>query len=413
MGARRHGIRTQRIFGGLLIALALATPARPSPARPAGQNAAAPHEIVLPFPKQKALFEKLRVLEAWRLSKGSPDVLVGVIDNGFDFFHPDLKEALLPGFYAPGGFHTEIYDNMAHGTAVASLIAARGGPGSEMIGLAPGCRVLTASLGMIEQKLLKILNELQAKNPKAEMADFQKEMAQHADELKKMAEEWPAYQAASTAASIRYLVDHGVKVINFSGLMRKALIPSAPSWDALQAAFRYAAEKDVLIVSGAGNNAQECDDYPGDPATTLIAGACRLDGTRWEEEREIMGRKIKEGSNFGKRLSVMAPVDDLVVCAPHEARFYAAADGPAGVSKGDFKGVYDLLPIGATSCAAPIVASLAALVRGLRPDLGVPAVVEIVEQGCEDIGEKGRDAFTGHGRIDFLKTLQIANKYSR
>jgi thermitase len=366
-----------------------------------------------PFPKQKALFDKLHVLEAWELTKGNPDVLVGVIDNGFDFYHPDLKECLSPGFYAPGGYHTEVYDNVAHGTMVASIIAARGGQGSEMIGLAPGCRVLTASLGMIEHKLLKLLNEIQQKTANAGLAELQKEMAKHQDELKKFGEEWTSYQAHSTADSIRYLSDHGARVINLSGLMRKSLIPSAEAWDCLQEAFRYAAGKGTLIVSGAGNNAQACEDYPGDERSTIIVGASRLDDERWEEEKEYMGQKIKQGSNFGKRLTVLAPAENIVVCAPHDQRFYASDDGPSGPSKEEFKGAYEVEPMGATSCATPIVTSLAALVFSLRPDLDIQTAVELIKKGCDDIGEKGFDIYTGYGRVNFLKTLQLVKDVPR
>ena len=366
-----------------------------------------------PFPKQKALFEKLHVLEAWQLTKGSPDVLVGVIDNGFDFFHPNLKERLIPGFYAPGGYHTEVYDNMAHGTCVASIIAAKGGQGGEMIGLAPGCKILTASLGMIEQKLLKLLKELKQKSPNAGMAELQKEMIKHAEELKKLGEEWTSYQALSTAESIRYLTDHGVKVINFSGLMRKSLVQSAAAWDKLQEAFLYAATKGVLIVSGAGNNAQASEDYPGDEKSTIIVGAARLNDERWEELTEIMGQKIKQGSNFGKRLTVMAPAENIIVCVPHDKRFYASADGPAGPTSEEFKGIYEVMPMGATSLATPIVTSLAALIFSLRPDLDVKSAVELIKKGCDDIGEKGFDIYTGYGRVNFLKTLQLAKEISR
>lgn len=366
-----------------------------------------------PFPKQKALFEKLHVLEAWQLTKGSPDVLVGVIDNGFDFFHPDLKERLIPGFYAPGGYHTEVYDNMAHGTCVASIIAAKGGPGSEMIGLAPECKFLAASLGMIEQKLLKLLKELQQKSPNAGMAELQKEMIKHADELKKLGEEWTSYQAISTAESIRYLADHGVKVINFSGLMRKSLVQSAEAWEKLQEAFKYASNKGVLIVIGAGNNAQASEDYPGDENSTIVVGASSLNDKRWEEEKEYMGQKIKQGSNFGKKLTVMAPAENIIVCVPHDKRFYASLDGPSGATSEEFKGIYEVMPTGATSCATPIVTSLAALIFSLKPDLDGKSVIELIKKGCDDIGEKGFDIYTGYGRVNFLKTLQLAKEISR
>src|SRR5206468_5641463 len=130
----------------------------------------------------------------------------------------------------------------------------------------------------------------------------------------------------------------------------------------------------------AGNDGTEVDDYPGASETTLVVGATRLDDSRWEEEVKLPGMTIKQGSCFGKRLSVMAPVQDLVVCQPHDRRFYDADDGPMGPIKAEFEGPYKVIPIGATSSAAPIVSSLAALILSARPDLDARSVVAIVER---------------------------------
>nr|MBC8877120.1 hypothetical protein [Planctomycetota bacterium] len=48
-----------------------------------------------PYGDQQPLFDRINVLEAWEVTKGDPEILVGVIDNGFDFFHPDLKGQLI------------------------------------------------------------------------------------------------------------------------------------------------------------------------------------------------------------------------------------------------------------------------------------------------------------------------------
>ena len=79
----------------------------------------------------------------------------------------------------------------------------------------------------------------------------------------------------------------------------------------------------------------------------------------------------------------MAPVENLLVCMPHDPRVYATLDGPMGPTKVEFKGPHQRIPIGATSCAAPIVTALVALVRCVRPDLDASSVVEIIKQGCE------------------------------
>jgi len=166
-------------------------------------------------------------------------------------------------------------------------------------------------------------------------------------------------------------------------------------------------------VIGAGNNAQACEDYPGDENSIIVVGATRLNDERWEEEKEVMGQKIKQGSNFGKRLTVMAPAENIIVCVPHDKRFYASADGPAGATSEEFKGIYEVIPMGATSLATPIVTSLAALVFSLKPDLDGKSAMELIKKGCDDIGDKGFDIYTGYGRVNFLKTLQLVKEISR
>jgi subtilisin family serine protease len=363
------------------------------------------------FPKQRPLFEKLHVFESWQMTKGSPKVVVGVIETGFDFFHPNLKDQFIPGFYAPGGYHLDIYHNIAHGTFVSSIIAAQGIQGGEMIGLAPDCKILTASTGIIEQPLLRLKSKFDKEHPNADLSEFQKEMMKHMDELKEFGTKWTTYMALSHGKAIRYLADHGVKVINISCLLRKALILSPDAWNELEDAFKYAASKDVIIVIGAGNDAKEYDDYPGDLNSVIVVGATSLNDKRWEVEMPVMGRKIKQGSSYGKRLTVMAPSENMVGCAPHDKRFYSCEQSPMGPINEEFKGLYETVPEGATSSATPIVISLVALVYSLRPDLPAKSVMEIIRQGCDDIGDPGYDIYTGYGRVNFLKTLNLAKDW--
>lgn len=362
--------------------------------------------------KQQPLFDRVNVAEAWKITKGDPMVLVGVIDNGFDFFHPNLKGQLIPGFYYPEGYHTEFYENVAHGTLVSSLIIGNDNSPNGMIGLAPRCRVLTVSQGMIEHTLLKMQTKFYQEHPKATLADLQTEMMKQGETLMKFGQDWVHFQVDGAADAIRYLVDHAVKVINFSGGLQRSFCPSVEKWQRLEEAFSYAAEKGVVIVLAAGNNAAQWDDYPGSPETVIVAGATLLNDTRWEMEANLRGTKIKQGSNFGKRLTVMAPVENLVVCVPHEQRFYSCDDGPMGPTKLPFRGMHEVLPNGATSSAAPIVTSLVALIYTARPTLDAKSVVKIVQQGCDDIGEKGYDIHTGHGRVNFGKSIRLVTRWA-
>jgi subtilisin family serine protease len=364
----------------------------------------------VPDPRQKALFEKLQVEEAWKVTQGDPKVIVGVIDNGFDFFHPDLNGQVEPGYYYSGGYHPEEYTNLGHGTMVASLIVARGRGKGSMSGLAPRCKVLTACQGTLENKPFRIQKEFFREHPKATMEDFQKEFLKHAPALADWGKSWANYQVAGASEAIRYLTDHGVRVINVSGALRRIGVANEEAWKKLEESFAYAASKNVVIVLGAGNDAARTEDYPGDPKAVIVAGASLLNDQRWEMDVEVRGTKVKQGSNYGKRLTCLAPVEDLLVCAPHEKRMYEAEDGPYGATKAPFNGVHDIRKIGATSSAAPIVSALAALIWSARPDLDAPTVVEMIQRGCDPLGEPGFHDRTGFGRVNFAKSLEIAVK---
>ncbi|MFO0984388.1 MAG: S8 family serine peptidase [Planctomycetota bacterium] len=348
---------------------------------------------------QRTLFAKLHVAEAWEYTRGDPTVSIGVIDNGFDYYHPSLKGRLEPGYYYPGGYHSDFYENIAHGTLVAGIIVANGDDG--VSGLAPDCRIITASQGTIDHYLVKLQKRT---DPKL----LQSEMAAHPDELKRFGEAWSRYQVEGAAHAIDYLVDRGVRVINFSGGLWRSQCPSAAAWQKLEDAVRRAAEHDVIVVLSAGNNAKESTDYPGSHANVIVAGGITLDDKRWDQSIPYNGTIIKVGSNYGARLSVMAPIENIVSCEPHERGCYQTDDGPMGATRVEFHGNHSILPNGGTSSAAPIVAALVALVRSARPDLDAAAVIDIIERGCDDLGASGRDPDTGFGRVNFGKTLALA-----
>ena len=132
------------------------------------------------------------------------------------------------------------------------------------------------------------------------------------------------------AAAIRYLVVHDVRVINVSGLMSRSSVNDEVVWREIEEAFAFAAERGVILVLAAGNTAAQTNDYPGTSDNVLIVGACTNDGKRWETETEYRGQKFKQGSNYGERLSVMATVEQLAVCQPHDEAFYHRKDGPQG-----------------------------------------------------------------------------------
>lgn len=364
--------------------------------------------------RQTPYFSLMKVEEGWKITRGGPGCIVGVIDSGFDFFHPAFRGNLKPGWFAPNVYHTPHLSMVAHGTMVASLISARRKEGEDgMWGLAPGCSILAASQGLPIHSLLQFQREFFAKNPNATVADLQKEMVAHASEVKAFGDVFLNHMFGTTAEAVRYLADEGVRIISISidlSLDHVDVLPAVKR--RLEAAFEYAKQRDVLIVIGAGNTDQRVEDYPGDASFVMVAGAATLEGQRWSITSNMYGTDVKQGSCYGPRLSVMAPTENLVLALPHEEAFYSWKDTPVGEQRTTFEGQYEVHRWGATSSAVPQVAALAALVRFLRPDLKASDIIRLIEQGADTVGSPGFHEDTGYGRINFLKTLKLAREFA-
>jgi subtilisin family serine protease len=323
-----------------------------------------------------------------------------------------LHAKLKPGWFAPGFYHTDFATMDAHGTEVAGLIAARRAEGEDGIwGMAPGCTVVAASMGMPIHRLLQLQSQFFAQNAKSGMADLQKEMAARKDELQAFNDTWMDYVAQTLSESIRYLADRGIRMINHSGFLDLSLFKTYPASRArLEAAFAYPKQKDVLVVLGSGNMNTRVTDYPGDDSFVLIVGGSALVDQRCTMTTRVMGMEIKQGSCFGPRLNLVAPIENIVVAALHEPAYYDWKDTPIGPQKAQFERAYEVLQWGGTSSAAPQAAALAALVRTIRPDLKASEVIRLIEQGVDDIGAPGFDEETGYGSLNFLRTLQLARE---
>lgn len=88
---------------------------------------------------------------AWQLTTGSPDIVIAVIDDGFDLKHPAFRnKPIHPAqrdFAVLGQDGDPTSDNRDfHGTCVAS-IATGSLDGNGMVGVAPGCTLLPIRIG--------------------------------------------------------------------------------------------------------------------------------------------------------------------------------------------------------------------------------------------------------------------------
>ncbi|MBW4888583.1 S8 family serine peptidase [Mucilaginibacter sp. HMF5004] len=194
------------------------------------------------------------------------------------------------------------------------------------------------------------------------------------------------------ANAIRYAVDHGARVINMS--FGKKI---SPHKDWVDAAFKYAAAKNVLLVQAAGNDNQNVDLKPEYPNDTFADGSgsdaanviC-VGASAGKLDRDM----ASSFSNYGKKgVDVFAP--GVKVTSIDKDAEFNTADG--------------------TSFASPITAGIAALVMEYYPKLSARQVKQVILQSAKPlVGVKVLLPGSADKMVDFTslsKTGGIVNAY--
>lgn len=194
-------------------------------------------------------------------------VTVAVLDSGVDANHPQLGAAILTGqdLLDPKGDART--DCVGHGTAVASIIAARPTAGSGPRGLAPGVRILP------------IVVSERAESDGVVSGDG---------------------NIAELAAGIARAVSHRPRpaVINLS-------IATTADDPAVRAAIQAALDADIVVVAAVGNQHDHGDPapFPASYPGVVGVGAIGPDGSRWGM------------SQVGSYVDIVAPGDQIVAAA--------------------------------------------------------------------------------------------------
>jgi cell wall-associated protease len=257
----------------------------------------------------------------------------------------------------PYGNNILEYSNASHGTGVAGLIGAKRGNGYGIDGVADNVRIMV---------LMAVNN---------------------GDEYDK-----------DIANSLRYAIDNGAKVINMSFGKRLS-----PHKDWLDAMYKYAAEKDVLLVHASGNENLNTDSVQEYPNATFLDGTVHNDnvievGASGPREDTTLAANF---SNYGKNtVDVFAP-GVKVTSIDHGAEF-DTADG--------------------TSFSAPIITGIAALILEYYPKLSAAQVKTAIMQSVTPLtgvmvykpGTHQLVAFStlskSGGIVNAEKALELASK---
>jgi len=319
---------------------------------------------------QQWAMQKIGVYDAWNISQGSDSVIIGVIDTGIDFYHPDLKDNIYinkgeTGIDALGndkrfngidddgnGFIDDYqgwdftdrsgfpfdstrgdyltWDNFpmdenvySHGTAVAGIIAAASNNRIGIAGVAPKVKVLN----------------LRAFDPDG-----------YGEE-------------DDVAAALLYAIANGAKVINMSfGDVSYSYV--------LRDVIKYAYSKNVVLVASSGNDHVIDLHYPSSYQEVISVGNSTPEDY------------VSSASNYGSTLDLVAPGTDIMTTARNNGYAY----------------------FGGTSAAAPFVSATAGLLLSLQ-NLSNEEVKQIIKSTCDDISPAGWDIYSGAGRLNVYKAL--------
>jgi thermitase len=190
---------------------------------------------------------KVRLPEAWDVSRGSSSVVVAVLDTGVDRNHPDLSGRVLTGYDFVNS-DSDAADDHGHGTKAAGVAAAAA---NNSQGVAGGCWTCS----VLPVKVLSANN---------------------------------SGTMSGLASGITYSADRGAHVISMS-------LSGTSASSAVQDAARYAKGKGALLVAAAGNQGGSEPRYPAAfPEVLSVAGSQSNDS-------------LYSWSNYGSTVEVAAP----------------------------------------------------------------------------------------------------------
>ncbi len=317
--------------------------------------------------------QRLRIEQAQRFATGQGQT-VAVIDSGVNP-HPRLADRLDDGGdYILGD--TALQDCEGHGTVVAGIIAAAPDPDTDFVGVAPEARILSIRQGS---------TFYQARVPDPDRPGQTREVL--------------AGDTTSMARAIVRAVLRGASVINIS---EAACYPSSdlagtpiPDRD-LQAAVRYAAERDVVVVAAAANMTDSCRQNGPGALSTIVSPA-------WFDDDVLAVAATDTGTGEAAGFSIRGPWVDVAAPGTRIVSLDAVGAGLTATLASP-EGRRDT--IRGTSFATAYVSGLAALVRERYPQLTAREVMERIEQTAQvTSGTGGHNNAVGNGVVNPMAAL--------
>lgn len=306
--------------------------------------------------------------EAWRVTRGRRDVVVAVLDDGFDLTHPDLAgdgKVVHPVDFAGSDAVPHPEPGDFHGTPCAGLAVAEA-EGTGCVGVAPGAALMPVRIPM--------------NLPDPWLIEIFRTVSEHASvascSFGPVPGDFPLHSA---------VFDTLTDVCATGGRDGTGLVVAV-------AAGNYDAPLDVVTTrpitfdGGAGH-------VPA--GSRVVNGLAAHPGTVTVAAYTSLGRRA-EYSGWGREVSVAAPGNNFepVYGAVLAGRGITTTDNEV-LGDGYTAGKRFTSDFGGTSAACAIVAGVAALVRSADPALSASEVRLLLERTARKIEDRARDALFG------------------
>jgi subtilisin-like proprotein convertase family protein len=308
----------------------------------------------------------VKAQQAWELSRGSREITVCVMDDGFDLTHPDFNQPdkiRAARDFGQGDFEPNpVFAEDNHGTACAGIaIAEENGTG--VVGLAPRCSFMPVRTNswLDDQSVVNL---------------FQYAIDNDADVI----------SCSWTAAAWNFPLSTKI-----SAIIHKAATQGRKN------------KKGCVILFAAGNEDRPLDgekdgqiSHQGfglHPDVIAVAASNSLD-------------QRASYSNYGPQLAICAPSSG----SPGRRVVTTDRRGTLGYNAGDYTYTF-----GGTSSSTPLAAGLAGLILSANPELTAAEVKQVMMQTADKISpnvgnydNNGHSELFGHGRINARAAVEMA-----
>ncbi len=310
--------------------------------------------------------KEIGAYDAWDIIQGDSDIVVAIVDNGFDLTHPEFEGKIVHPYNVltqNANLKPIVTKNgeNAHGTHVAATAVGNGNNGTGLLGIAPKCKLLPVQVG----------ND----NPEGSMSN------------------------QAIMEGVMYAISQGADVINISlGMYTPGIVKTMSEAQQLNyisstmkqeelmwsKIFEKAKQKNSIIVFAAGNdNVVSGIDPKKRSIETIRVSALNTDLSK------------AHFSNFGvypqlNRFysTVSAPGVDIYSAAPHDS--YTSMNG--------------------TSMAAPVVSGVVALLKSIDKSLTISQVTSILQQSGRNVGDNIGPMINLHKAVLLAKGEKLPTK---